>query len=1066
MADELYRSEIVIDINDRDAIARTERIQRKFEQSLARMDRLGKSLSQTRIAPMLTVRDRLTQSLLRADALVKRLSAEVATPVITARDEAQAVIDRISQAVETIDQGKADVAVSMRGEILKQIDAAEKAVRRISGAKGSPYAELKGPLLQQLEQAKEKVQKLDFTKAEPLVSLRDRLTAKLAQTDSKLKALNLQTASPILEARDRVSGVLARVDTMLRALDQGKIAIAAEMRGPLFDEITRAKATLRELSGINIGPVAQLRGELFGQLTKAEALLRSLDDMLVTPRATLIDRVSGTVSAISSRLRGLASRSWDVVIKAKDMVTGVVGRITRILTSPLTMLGIGVGAGAAVQAFGLRPLQAAGTMEQSEIAFETMLGRERGKAFLAELKKFAATTPYEFAGIQEAARQLLAFRFVAEEIPEMLTAIGNAAAGLGRGEEGMQRIILALGQMQAKTKVSAEEMLQLTEAGIPAWDMLAKAMGKTTAEVMKMAEKGLIPADQAIKILVKGMNEQFRGMMEKQSRSLFGLWSTIKDVFNLSLVTRWGDGLSRAVKPRLERLVDLFTKNEEVVDRWGDTLERAAYQVGEALFSKIESAFNRLDALMKEPRFQKADLFGKTQILWDEIIAKPFDRWWSSNGKVWATNAGLAIATTLGKALVEGIWTALKSNWIIRTLLLAWGGAKAGAGIGAIIGSLGGPIGTAAGAAIGAGVGAGVSGLWGLFNAAVRPGEGPLGLPSPVMPFKVEPTLTTIPALETAKIAATPITPVPVVAKEKEKAEALYVPDLQRLMEQARMQREAAEATAKQVLERAGRSLPGHALGTIATQPHIALVAERGPEAIIPLATEYRARALSLWQEVGARLGLPRLITGPMARSTLRLVTEAVIPLSPTWRAQAIALGQEVGEQFGLLIPGLRKVVDVAKEVAGKVARPPGIRPVLEPASVPTYAQGGILTRPHLGLVAEAGPEAIIPLSVAMRARAIALWSEVGRRLGIQRFAEGGIVGPASSPRWLGGNEQPVFALPSPTPVRAPTVVHIHIGPAVNTIVVRNEADIDRVADQAATILSRNLRAALANAIS
>src|SRR5690606_740327 len=38
--------------------------------------------------------------------------------------------------------------------------------------------------------------------------------------------------------------------------------------------------------------------------------------------------------------------------------------------------------------------------------------------------------------------------------------------------------------------------------------------------------------------------------------------------------------------------------------------------------------------------------------------------------------------------------------------------------------------------------------------------------------------------------------------------------------------------------------------------------------------------------------------------------------------------------------------------------------------AVAKYAVGGILTRPHLGLVAEAGPEAIIPLSVSMRSRA------------------------------------------------------------------------------------------------
>lgn len=46
------------------------------------------------------------------------------------------------------------------------------------------------------------------------------------------------------------------------------------------------------------------------------------------------------------------------------------------------------------------------------------------------------------------------------------------------------------------------------------------------------------------------------------------------------------------------------------------------------------------------------------------------------------------------------------------------------------------------------------------------------------------------------------------------------------------------------------------------------------------------------------------------------------------------------------------------------------------------YADGGIVTSPTYGLVGEAGPEAIIPLSSSKRAEAIALWQETGVALG------------------------------------------------------------------------------------
>ena len=70
------------------------------------------------------------------------------------------------------------------------------------------------------------------------------------------------------------------------------------------------------------------------------------------------------------------------------------------------------------------------------------------------------------------------------------------------------------------------------------------------------------------------------------------------------------------------------------------------------------------------------------------------------------------------------------------------------------------------------------------------------------------------------------------------------------------------------------------------------------------------------------------------------------------------------------------------------------------------HALGGIMTHPHLGLVAEDGAEAIIPLSGKRRERGLALWQEAGRMLGVREYAEGGIAGavPVSSGGGSGGN--------------------------------------------------------------
>lgn len=179
-------------------------------------------------------------------------------------------------------------------------------------------------------------------------------------------------------------------------------------------------------------------------------------------------------------------------------------------------------------------LDVAMSFEQSRIAFTTMLGSgERATKFLNEMREFAKSTPFEFTDLQQAARRLMAFGFAAEDVLPMMRDIGDAVSGLGMGADGVDRVTLALGQMQAKSKVSAQEMLQLTEAGIPAWRYLAESMGLSTQEVMKLSERGLIPAGQAIQAILAGMRGDFGGLMAAQAKTAAGQISSLKDELNL-----------------------------------------------------------------------------------------------------------------------------------------------------------------------------------------------------------------------------------------------------------------------------------------------------------------------------------------------------------------------------------------------------------------------------------------------------------------------------------------------------------------------------------------------------
>jgi tape measure domain-containing protein len=168
--------------------------------------------------------------------------------------------------------------------------------------------------------------------------------------------------------------------------------------------------------------------------------------------------------------------------------------------------------------------------EQSAIAWETILGSaEEAKKTLQELQTMGAKTPFEFEGLDRAAKLLNMAGFEGEKLFSTLTAVGDAVSAVGGGQEELEGVSMAIFQMASKGKISAEEINQLAERGIPAWQMMADSMGKTVPELMKMSEQGKLFAKDVLPELIDGMANKFGGAMDKQSTTFNGLMSTLKD---------------------------------------------------------------------------------------------------------------------------------------------------------------------------------------------------------------------------------------------------------------------------------------------------------------------------------------------------------------------------------------------------------------------------------------------------------------------------------------------------------------------------------------------------------
>lgn len=248
-----------------------------------------------------------------------------------------------------------------------------------------------------------------------------------------------------------------------------------------------------------------------------------------------------------------------------------------------TLLGVG----AAGAGLGVAAGKVAAGLEQTQTAFKGLLqSGEAAERMLRELQQFAASTPFEMTQVTDATRKLLAFGFAARDILPMLRDVGDAVAAMGGGAEMMQSVIRALGQMQAKGKVSAEEMLQLAEAGIPAWQMLAEAIGKSTAETQELVTDGVVPAEQAIRSLLAGMRERFGGQMAEQAKTAAGAWSNFRDVVTQSAAVM-GEVFLPTAKQALSEITgwlsSLTEEQKKSLAQWGLYATAAALAVGALL---------------------------------------------------------------------------------------------------------------------------------------------------------------------------------------------------------------------------------------------------------------------------------------------------------------------------------------------------------------------------------------------------------------------------------------------------------------------------------------------------
>jgi len=303
---------------------------------------------------------------------------------------------------------------------------------------------------------------------------------------------------------------------------------------------------------------------------------------------------------------------------------------------------------------------------------------------------------------------------------------------------------------------------------------------------------------------------------------------TLKDVLTIKILKRFGDGLKSVLGPRLEQLIDWFDGNKEAVEAWGKKLEEMGRKVGMRVTGIIDRVKALFQGISGAPGFDEMSWSEKVIVALEKIL-EAVTAWLKGPGgeaiKKTGETLGSLLAAGLEGAIPNIVPVAVNLGLSVGKGILSgiWEALTSNPIVGALLGALG-----------GAKIGAMAGSVFGLPGVAVGAVGG---------------------AIVGGGIAA-------IRRARKEARENPTIPS-----------------------ERIPNPVISRATGGIYSRPHTALVAEAGPEAIIPLSIHRRSRALRLWEETGRRLGVRPYAEGGVAGPVPVAVPAMAGSGAPTARA-------------------------------------------------------------------------------------------------------------------------------------------------------------------------------------
>ena len=212
-----------------------------------------------------------------------------------------------------------------------------------------------------------------------------------------------------------------------------------------------------------------------------------------------------------------------------------------------------------------------GEFEMQRVALRSILQDMTGADMLYEkIQALAVESPFQFKELISYTKQLAAFSVPLDELYDTTKMLADVSSGLG---VGMDRLILAYGQIRSAAFLRGTEVRQLTEAGVPILEELRKKFeelgeeGVTVGDVFDKISARMVPFEMVKEVFedMTSAGGMFYQMQEVQAQTLAGKISNLRDAYEVMFAEIGGKN-ERFLKNSVD-LVRRLIENYENVGR-------------------------------------------------------------------------------------------------------------------------------------------------------------------------------------------------------------------------------------------------------------------------------------------------------------------------------------------------------------------------------------------------------------------------------------------------------------------------------------------------------------------